>query len=339
MTRRVSYLIRSIGLMVLASGFALAVPIPGLDLDKLTDESDLVVVGEFAQIQEGTSVDISNGTSEISARSTVGMLQVDQLLKGDSAANSLTVRYFLPEEYIGWRSVGLHARSVFFLIAKNDGTFAFTSPYYPNVSTVGETKFEGSTPVDRVVAAVDSIITSPNSAANDKLTAIFFLSHSKSKASTQALRALLTNTDTSLRLSAAAALLNRNETDALDEAVPALLHDFKTLPGNISQGLCAAIALGIKNPTAIPYLNELLSSPEIDVRRAAASALMHTSSEEAVAPLKKALGDPDFEVRYYGVVGLAEISRQSDWRPSMEDYRADEAKYLRHWSEWGKSNN
>jgi hypothetical protein len=338
MRRYVSYLIRPIGLMVLASCFALAVPIPGLDLDKLTEESDLVVVGELAQIQEGPSVEISNGSSQISARPTVGTLEVDQLLKGDSAASALTVRYFLSEEYIGWRSVEPHARAVFFLMAKNDGTFTFTSPYYPNVPTVRGTKFEGPTPVDRVVAAVDSIITSPNSAASDKLTAIFFLNHSKSKASTQALRTVLANTDASLRLSAAAALLNRNETYALDEAVPALLHDFKALPGNVSQGLCAAIALGIKNPTAIPFLTELLASPEVDVRRAAASALVHTDSEEAVAPLEKALEDSDFEVRYYGVIGLAQISRQNDWRPSMEDYRADERKYLRHWSEWGKSN-
>jgi HEAT repeat protein len=124
--------------------------------------------------------------------------------------------------------------------------------------------------------------------------------------------------------------LNRNEIYALDEAVPALLHDFKALPGNLSQDLCAAISLGVKNPTAIPYLTELLASPEVDVGRAAASALVHTDSEEAVAPLEKALEDSDFEERYYGVIGLAQISRQNDWRPSMEDYRADEGKYLRH---------
>jgi hypothetical protein len=57
----------------------------------------------------------------------------------------------------------------------------------------------------------------------------------------------------------------------------------------------------------------------------------------SLCPLATTLDDTDFEVRYYGVTGLAEISGQLEWHPNMEVFRAEEARYLRHWRDWARA--
>jgi len=68
-------------------------------------------------------------------------------------------------------------------------------------------------------------------------------------------------------------------------------------------------------------------------RRSDRASLDVASSPKAVAILRRALEDPDFEVRYNGAVGLAEIFNEAGWRPSMEGFKSDESKYVSHWSE------
>jgi hypothetical protein len=47
------------------------------------------------------------------------------------------------------------------------------------------------------------------------------------------------------------------------------------------------------------------------------------------------LGDSDTKVRYFSVVGLAEITGQLEWRPNPDDFAASSTKYLNHWIAWG----
>ncbi len=52
--------------------------------------------------------------------------------------------------------------------------------------------------------------------------------------------------------------------------------------------------------------------------------------------LARALWDPDLEVGYFAVIGLAEITRDNSWRPLRDDFRLDENKYREHWRTWAK---
>jgi hypothetical protein len=72
------------------------------------------------------------------------------------------------------------------------------------------------------------------------------------------------------------------------------------------------------------------------IRRGVAGALRRTKSPKAVNGLSRALEDPDSEVRYWGVVGLAELTEQNDWRPSEPAFKSDESKFLSHWKEWAR---
>jgi HEAT repeat protein len=64
---------------------------------------------------------------------------------------------------------------------------------------------------------------------------------------------------------------------------------------------------------------------------------MHTGSNSAIDPLLSALDDLDPMVRYYSVVGLAEITGQTDWRPNIDDFTSDPNRYLKHWHEWSQN--
>jgi hypothetical protein len=52
--------------------------------------------------------------------------------------------------------------------------------------------------------------------------------------------------------------------------------------------------------------------------------------------LLSALDDVDREVRYYGFIGLADLSDQKDWRPLREEFKANEKTYLEHWKSRAK---
>lgn len=87
----------------------------------------------------------------------------------------------------------------------------------------------------------------------------------------------------------------------------------------------------VKDEKAIPTLSDILKSPDVRARRAAASALRNTQSERALHALAAALHDSDFQVRYWAAIGLAEITGESKWRPLETDFRSNEAKYVEHW--------
>ena len=282
---------------------------------------------------------LREGSLEFSALSVTGVVRVDQVLKGETTVGQLSVKYFVPEIFVGWGSVELRKYSVFFLKTELPGQFQFTSRYIRTVAAYRTGQFEGSTPIDRVVPAIYSVYSSPAGRPDEKLELISLLSSSKSSASLSALRSILGSDDLAVRLTANAALLERNDISGMAEAVDALLRDSHGLPENVSHNLLYGIAYGVKNPNSIPYLKQLMKSNGPETRRASASALMHTHSTEAIAPLSSMLGDPDFETRYYSVVGLAEITGQVDWRPNMDVYRADEEKYLKHWQDWSTSRN
>src|SRR5262249_51676525 len=93
----------------------------------------------------------------------------------------------------------------------------------------------------------------------------------------------------------------------------------------------------ISDPRAVPILSSLLRSGDVLVRRAAAEALRNTASQGAVRPLVAALADPDRQVQYSAVIGLADITRQPEWRPLDEEFRASPQRYIQHWRDWGRA--
>jgi len=76
----------------------------------------------------------------------------------------------------------------------------------------------------------------------------------------------------------------------------------------------------------------LLNSSSRYMRKGVTIALMRTELPNALNALRRALADSDVEVRYYGLLGLGRITDgDGEMLPSMERFKADEAKYVSYW--------
>lgn len=140
-----------------------------------------------------------------------------------------------------------------------------------------------------------------------------------------------------MRLTAAAALLARNDISVLPMAHRVLTNPETPIDDETRQNLLSAIYEGVSNKKAIPTFTLLLANSDVRVRRVAAMALRNTQSAERIDALVLTLMDNDFEVRYYGVIGLAEITGQDEWHPLMEEFTSKEGYYLAHWKQWAQN--
>jgi hypothetical protein len=313
---------------------ALAIPRPVSDLDKLTEESTLIVLGELASVEQGIRKDtIEFNNARINVRVDRGTLQVYQVLKGYQPGPSITYESLLPQEPIGWRVLPEHAYGLFFFRLTATGMLVFTNPYDPYIPASRGLGSSGDTPLDRVISVLGAVTGIPDSSQSLKQEALWYLEHSKSNASSVALRAALSNPDPVLAVSAARALMRRGDGSGFEIVKRVYLPGPQSLPDNLEETVANAIGAGIRDPKLIPDLEELLDSSSKYMRRGVTEALIGTTSPKAVTGLRRALADSDFEVRYNAVVGLAEIMGEKAWRPSREEFRSDESKYLSHWRE------
>lgn len=123
----------------------------------------------------------------------------------------------------------------------------------------------------------------------------------------------------------------------LQAVAPAMLQPGPDIAFSVSM-LAPAMEGRLRSAKAAPLLARLLGSSEVTVRRSAASALSDIRSPAASAALAQtALNDPDQDVRYYAVLGLAEASGSGDV-PTMDGFKQTEADYLTHWRGWAKAN-
>jgi hypothetical protein len=313
-------------------------PVPGLDIDRLTADASLIAVGQLTSVQEVGKTTVQLGNRTFTARAMVAELHVDQVLKGTTERPSSSVSFHLvvPDEFIGWHSVTPLSYRVFFL-AESSRELTLASPYYPSVVAIPGAEMQGGTPIERVIDQLGAVLESTQTPVQERREAVFALSSTTSPAAIHALRRAAEVKDLTLRLSVAAALLEHNDISTLQLAEDTLLKPDPTLSPDLLHNLSSAIFVGVKDERAVPSLTRLLHASSIETRRAAASALMHTGSSPCIDPLLSALNDPDLDVRYYSVVGLAEITGQTDWRPNMDDFVSDQQRYLNHWKDWAKN--
>ncbi|HEY3414054.1 MAG TPA: hypothetical protein VGM51_13515 [Armatimonadota bacterium] len=84
----------------------------------------------------------------------------------------------------------------------------------------------------------------------------------------------------------------------------------------------------------VPLFASSLSSPLTEARRFASYMLRLSLRNEAVPLLKSALDDADSEVRYNGVMGLAELTDDHEGHgPAYAIFLKDERPYLTYWRE------
>lgn len=156
----------------------------------------------------------------------------------------------------------------------------------------------------------------------------------KNPASISGLRTALRETDRTIQLNAAAALLAADDVSALPIAEAALLQPEPGLRADLLLNLRGGISRGLTAEAAIPALARLLGARDPETRRTATSALGHTKSSAALIPLGRALDDADFDVRLNAVRALAEVTDQQESIVSSDRFRSDEARYVKYWKDW-----
>lgn len=314
-----------------------AVIVEILDLDKITNDATLIVAAEVTSVQEIANTTVRVGDREVSAKAMTADLRIASVLKGDiHGASSVTLRFVLPDEFVGWRSITPLSYRVFFLTG-GPPEFKLVSPYNPSVVALPGVEVTQGTPIEHVIAQLSAVLESATGPFEAKSEAVFTLRRTRSAIATRALgRAVDQVKDRRLGLSISAALLERNDISTLPNIETVLLKPDPTVPADVLHNLSYAILIGVKDERAVPALTRLLRAGNAEVRRAAASALMHIGDTSAIDPLASALDDSDHTVQYYAVVGLAEITGQADWRPNTYDFTADPNKYLNHWREWAQ---
>jgi HEAT repeats len=292
-----------------------------LDLERLTYNADLIIIGRV------------NSTSK-TARATA-TLGVDKVVKGETDARTIDFEFF-PNRPSAYVRIQPELFGMFFLKRNEaDGGYRILDPTYPAVIAPADAVLSKEGGLERTVNVVGQVLLTAR-AAEDRRVAVRVLSSALTARATELLRQAAKDSDAVVRMQSISALLNRNDIETLAIAERTLLNPPAGTEPYLLENIAAALE-GIKDPQAIPALQRLLRSSNDRTRLGVVSALRQMHVTEAVQGLVIALGDNNRDVRYEGVIGLAELTGQNQWAPAIATFASDEQKYLDHWKAWART--
>ena len=316
--------------------YLISAPVHSLDLEKITAQADLIVVGRVLSIEEreSTSLELAGG-AVVRATRFRATLKVDRVLKGDLKSQDMFFEFLIPEYPTGLRGVDSGQYSIFFL-KRDQSRWVFLDPMNPDLPAVPGGELPIGTPLEQVTDAVAQVLVSPASTDRDCFRALDALGRLRTEHAGGLLRQALEHSSGTLRLDVARTLVARGDIAGLAVIEDALLRS-GGLPEHVVAGLAGSLR-GMKDPSAVPSLSRLIGSNNSLVRLGAAVGLRQTGSSAAIQPLSHLLGDTDPEVLYYAVAGLGEITHQDEWTPAMDEFKQHQSHYLTYWRQWAQMN-
>lgn len=320
-------------LLLLLSAFAYilqAGAISKTDVSRLAEVSDLIVVGQVTKITAGPVVTVFNPNNSVTGHQQTATLRIARRLKGQSSGSTLTFSYFEPDTATGYGWLQNNQFGVFFLEQLGDGVWT-TADLHTYALPALTTAPQFNSGIDLVEAEEIQVLGSAQFSAQDRIVALNALGTYASTDLTTALKAAMSNGNRQLYWAATDALLLRGDSDVLSAVREALL----SAPSSQDQIYLESVAFALRgesgNAQALPVLIELLSSANAQVRRGAAMAIGIAGGQVATSNLPILLDDPDFDVRYYAVLGLGQATDQPDETPFYETFQASEQEYLTYW--------
>ena len=307
-----------------------------LDLPALTKEADLIVVGRVESVKNRDLITVNVEGRPMQAQRRVASLHVDRVIKGQADMTTLSFDFLMPQAQSAYRNINASQYAMFFLRKDGERDYAILNPYYPFVVASSNTNVTDENDLDRVVTVVGRTLIEPTSPLLDRRSAVNVLSSARTDLADKILRQATKDNDAVVRLQALSTLLNRGDISMLDMAERLLLRPPPDTEEYLLANLSSALE-GIKDLQAIPTLKRLLSSKDPNTRLGAAIALRHMRVSDAIDALIVALEDSNRKVRYEAVIGLAEVTREDKWAPSISVFEIDEQKYLDHWKTWAKA--
>jgi HEAT repeat protein len=306
-------------------------------LRQLVGDADLIAIGQISSVRELELTSIEVHGQNVGARRLLAVLDVSRIVKGRSENPTVTLEFFIPQASLGYAGIAVSQFGMFFLRRDAGRGYAVLNPYYPFLVASKNVPVTEGNALNRVVGEIAQVLLTPGSSSDEQQRALEVLARVETGLAMTAIRVAAQNADMPIRLQAIALLLRRNDISMLNKIEDLLLHPPQSIGEGVLRKLTFAIGDGVKDPEAIPILTRLLVAGDVETRRAGAAALRHTGSNTAVDALSTALQDSDREVRYHAVLGLAIITGQDEWGPSLDLFDREEERYLKHWREWAKT--
>jgi HEAT repeat protein len=306
---------------------ALAVPVPSRDIAALTREADLIAVGRIV-----SSEDVQSASADSYRRVMVATLFVDTTVKG-ARLELLRIRTAVPVArsiFDGRPGIWLDTYQLYFLRRIGED-YEFVSPYHPSLRAMAGVRLTSSEPLSRVIEEVAAVMSSPQSTTQEIVEAIYDLWNIHDAGVIAPLRVAFASSDSRVKLNAAVGLLMEDDVTALPFAVDMLLNP--VVSDDLSN-LNVAIRDGVKHEAAIPFLRRLLGHSDLDIGRAAISALGHTRSPLAFPELVATLDDLDPSIQHAAAQSLARATDRSDLIASEDGFRANRDRYRAFWKAW-----
>jgi hypothetical protein len=320
--------------------------VPAFSIQRLVAQSDLIVVARISQVSKIADVQVNIHGQIYPADMMEAVAEVEETLKGEPTDSTLAIRFaapISPSGSVGYGSLVSQQDRLLFLRKTPGGGYEPSDPYYPSLpaTRTGDASPNPIPDVNRpkpeeVEAGIVSIECRTISAESEKpsarLEAIWSLNGVDGPCLRIALHNAFESSNQDLRLTAAMALLRRNDIQVLGTAI----REAEQLPMDsyLRLNLASAIRDGIRSEGAVSEIVPMLKSKDAQMRRAAASALHNIGTISCVPGLVIALRDEDKDTRYYAVIGLAEIEGKPDQKPSMADFDQNPSPYVNYWQAW-----
>ena len=322
--------------------------VPGLSIQRLVAQSDLIVVARIINVSKVADGQVNIHGQIFPADIMEAAAEAQQTLKGMPPNAKLAIRFAMPISpagSVGYGSLASQQDRLLFLKNVPGGGYEPTDPYYPSlpVAKTRDTLSNSEPDVNRpslkeVEAKVFSIecqtISSGNENRSVRVEAIWSLKGVTDPCLDIALHSAFESSDQDLRLTAAAALLRLSDIQVLGAAFREA--DQLPLDSYLRLNLASAIRFGIHSEGAVPDIVTMLKSKDPQMRRAAASALHNIGTASCLPGLIRALSDEDKDTRYYAVIGLADIEGKPEQKPSMEDFDRNPSPYVDYWQAWSQ---
>ncbi len=324
-------------ILLIASVPMFGVGIPHLDLSRVVNSSDVIVIGSFSKpFLNGSGPPMQFRGQSLTTRVFSARLRVSRVIKGE-CPQELTLSFVLPDTFMGFRGPQPGLRMLF--LKREDDTYRFTDPYYPDLPA---TAFEnGLQPIDDPLTAVlrelANVIEKPM-ANQDRYSVLqknyaiptseFLIAAIK--------RGILSAPDPETRRALQSELLQRGDLSELKGVSEGLIGG--TLSAASKRTLLYAIGNKITSPAATDQILPLLMAKDGEVRTAAAEALWHIANPKTAGDIAPLLDDSESQVRYYATRALAAITGDNLWGPSIPEFEENGGKYVEHWRKWAVSN-
>jgi HEAT repeats len=328
-----------LSLLCLRAMSASALPIPMLEVSKLIDGANTIVIGKIARVRGSRAYDSSQEIEVV----------VERVVRADAISVGSALRITLPVSGPMESHISVGGYGLFFAKCPVTGNCAPVSVTYPSLLTIPgaaspqvESKGVVAQVIDeliRVLVVDDSVLISSASPGQQAMrlredTIEAFTTIPRDFAVPALLAAIGQSSSVTKNMAVTAALVQLGEYSTLAQVESEMLQD-----NDENQSLRLSIAYSVYSNSTRPQsliapMTRWLKAKEVVVRRAAADVLRDIHSAETIRPLATlALYDSDRDVRYFAVFGLAEATGRGD-AMSLELFKASETRYVDDWRKW-----